>query len=170
MFFSLYYSLLARKARGHSSAGRALAWHARGQGFDPPCLHHIDRTRCESLFSHLFFALKNTTKNRIAVAIRWISMVRLGGFEPSTHGLEGRCSIQLSYRCNGRDDRIRTCDILLPKQARYQTALHPVPPYYNERNGKSQLISQYVCRRGSAASSIRSSARRCGRPCSWRHG
>ena len=27
---------------GHSSAGRALAWHARGQEFDPPCLHHID--------------------------------------------------------------------------------------------------------------------------------
>ena len=26
---------------------------------------------------------------------------------------------------NGRDDRIRTCDILLPKQARYQTAPHP---------------------------------------------
>jgi hypothetical protein len=25
-----------------------------------------------------------------------------------------------------RDDRIRTCDILLPKQARYQAALHPV--------------------------------------------
>ena len=26
---------------------------------------------------------------------------------------------------NGRDDRIRTCDVLLPKQARYQTAPHP---------------------------------------------
>lgn len=26
---------------------------------------------------------------------------------------------------NGRGDRIRTCDILLPKQARYQTALLP---------------------------------------------
>ena len=27
--------------------------------------------------------------------------------------------------CVGRSDRIRTCDILLPKQARYRTALHP---------------------------------------------
>ena len=26
---------------------------------------------------------------------------------------------------NGRGDRIRTYDILLPKQARYQAALHP---------------------------------------------
>src|SRR5690606_24069168 len=26
---------------------------------------------------------------------------------------------------DGRDDRIRTCDILLPKQTRYRTALHP---------------------------------------------
>ena len=26
---------------GRSSAGRALAWHARGQGFDPPRLHQL---------------------------------------------------------------------------------------------------------------------------------
>ena len=26
--------------RGYSSAGRALAWHARGQRFDPAYLHH----------------------------------------------------------------------------------------------------------------------------------
>jgi hypothetical protein len=29
-----------------------------------------------------------------------------------------------------RDDRIRTYDILLPKQARYQAALHPVANIY----------------------------------------
>src|SRR5882672_4177231 len=28
------------KLRGHSSAGRALAWHARGRRFDPAWLHH----------------------------------------------------------------------------------------------------------------------------------
>jgi hypothetical protein len=29
-----------RRCRGYSSAGRALAWHARGQRFDPAYLHH----------------------------------------------------------------------------------------------------------------------------------
>ena len=41
------------------------------------------------------------------------------GFEPRTVCLEGRCSIQLSYATVvGRGGRIRTCDLLLPKQAR----------------------------------------------------
>jgi hypothetical protein len=54
-------------------------------------------------------------------------MARLAGLEPATLGLEGRCSIQLSYkrRITGRGREIRTPDILLPKQARYQTALYP---------------------------------------------
>jgi hypothetical protein len=83
-----------------------------------------------------------------------IGLARLEGFEPPTHGLEIRCSIQLSYRryalrliqcltlsysivtighyfiskapttfdhlihANGRGERIRTSDPLLPKQVR----------------------------------------------------
>src|SRR5688500_19024997 len=51
------------------------------------------------------------------------------GLEPATHSLEGCCSVQLSYGDVkgrvGRGERIRTSDPLLPKQVRYQTALHP---------------------------------------------
>ena len=59
--------------------------------------------------------------------------VKAEGFEPSTACLEGRCSIQLSYASINyfktacleagfqkisRGGRIRTCGLLLPKQAR----------------------------------------------------
>ena len=68
-------------------------------------------------------------------------MARLAGFEPATLGLEGRCSIQMSYRriSFGRGRGIRTPDILLPKQARYQTALYPGS---HERMGKRIAFSR----------------------------
>ena len=39
---------------------------------------------------------------------------------------------------SGRGDRIRTCDILLPKQARYRAALHPDTGIMPSRTAKSQ--------------------------------
>ena len=49
--------------------------------------------------------------------------------EPENETAASRIQI-LKRRIPKSDDRIRTCDILLPKQARYQTALHPVSLRY----------------------------------------
>ena len=68
--------------------------------------------------------------------------VRLAGLEPATLGLEGRCSIRMSYRrealCSketmsesGRGSRIRTYDPLVPNQMRYQTAPYPDAASHN---------------------------------------
>ena len=76
------------------------------------------------------------------------------GFEPLTVCLEGRCSIQLSYEiifskkktttlnqlsflCRG--GRIRTYDLLLPKQARYRATLHPEIPITEIRGANIRL-------------------------------
>ena len=36
---NIYFIYSETSFRGHSSAGRALRWHRRGQEFDPPWLH-----------------------------------------------------------------------------------------------------------------------------------
>ena len=54
-------------------------------------------------------------------------MVARVGLEPTTYRVWTDRSSQLSYlaRINGRDDRIRTCDTLIPNQVLYQAELHP---------------------------------------------
>ena len=53
-------------------------------------------------------------------------MVGRVGFEPTTNWLKANCSTtELTTQKNGRGRAIRTPDILLPKQARYRTALYP---------------------------------------------
>ena len=49
-------------SRGRSSAGRALDWQSRGQGFDSPRLHHRE---CKGLrYSGGLFSCQNTTGHK----------------------------------------------------------------------------------------------------------
>src|SRR4051812_36993418 len=75
------------------------------------------------------------------------------GLEPPTCCLEGNCSIQLSYgqrgssirRRSGRGGGIRTRDLLVPNQLRYQAALRP------ERRDCRGDAAHRCCQRASSA-------------------
>ena len=88
------------------------------------------------------------------------------GLEPPTPNLEGSCSIRMSYwlwweeilpgrvdadaeyrrrindwPLNGRGERIRTFDPLVPNQMRYQTALRSDKPVILPRSGSEVRVS-----------------------------
>ena len=52
------------------------------------------------------------------------------GFEPATKGLWVPCTTAV-LPVGGRDEVIRTLDLMLPKHLRYQTAPHPVFSFFN---------------------------------------
>ena len=77
-------------------------------------------------------------------------MVAASGVEPPTFRVWTGCSSQLSYpaRVNGiqlffwdgRDDRIWTCDPLVPNQVHYQAVLHPEINGAPSRNRTHNLL------------------------------
>ena len=64
------------------------------------------------------------------------------GIEPTTSAWKAEV-LPLNYTRikSGRSGRIRTCDTLLPRQVRYQTALHPeYEKYYIISISQSQVF------------------------------
>ena len=58
-----------------------------------------------------------------------IAMAGVAGIEPTLTVLETAVlplNYTPTYLINGREDRIRTCDPLVPNQVLYQAELHPV--------------------------------------------
>ena len=62
-------------SRGRSSAGRALDWQSRGQGFDPPRLHHRE---CKAFGKPkaFFITIHRASQNTALITARAFKMLR----------------------------------------------------------------------------------------------
>src|SRR5216684_1391824 len=116
----------AEGLRGHSSAGRALAWHARGRRFDPAWLHHASpsamrgaatkaegeacrvETRRAKTGWRLFFRHREPTSRRSNPERSRRKAGLLRRFAPRNDGLIGSPGIceEASVMLNGYDDAL----------------------------------------------------------------
>ena len=101
-------------------------------GVDDGARTHDRRDHNPELYQLSYVHHRQPKTNAIPTTCATLVMARPAGLEPATLGLEGRCSIRLSYgrivrgrSPDGRGRGIRTPDPLLPKQMRYQTAPCP---------------------------------------------
>ena len=72
--------------RAHSSAGRALQWHCRGQRFDPAWVHHFSYNLCSGRFAANGFTdddLSSSCSFSLAGALICLSISSFSGFSTS---------------------------------------------------------------------------------------
>ena len=100
---------------------------------------------------HRFDSLYLVEIKKTKVGFPWLRdlLERVTGIEPASPAWKaGVLPLNYTRKKNGRDDRIRTCDILLPKQARYQTAPRPdaTLKHYNKNSDVffSILLAEYT--------------------------
>ena len=92
-----FWGLILVTSWGISSAGRALPWHGRGQGFEPPILHQIHDIGCVSplrpfglcsaYFTNSVSTIKDTCYSGNIRKCQFVALCRLLFLLPTLPGL-----------------------------------------------------------------------------------
>ena len=67
----------------------------------------------------------NFTDDPSELSFTFLVIISLAGFEPTPPRPKRAMQPDNTLGCYSRDNRIRTCDNLIPNQVLYQTELHP---------------------------------------------